>query len=144
MDLYLTKDDFGRFIPAYGTDFDLAKRIKVGETVKAVVTRPRNYGFHKKYFAMIRCFHHCLHEELADRYPTRDSLLVAIKILAGHFDVSFLPDGTEVQIPKSISFGAMDDYAFEEFYSRTLDIGLKYFLRDMDKEEFEQEILNFL
>jgi len=144
MDIYLTKDSYNRFIPAFGSDYESAKKIAVGDTVKASVTKPRNVQFHKKFFAMLDCIHRTMSEDLTATYPTPENLRYVMMILTGNFDIIILPDGTQNKKPKSISFAAMDDLEFEGVYSACLDVGLKYFLKDISKEEFERELLNFL
>ena len=144
MDIYLTKDDQGRFLPAFNTDHDLSKKIKTGEIVKVAMTRPRNPGFHRKFMAMIKMFHDNLPEELDNQIPTFNNMLDVVKVLAGHYTILHFPDGTISKVPKSISFGSMDDLEFEEFYSKSLDVGLKHFLIGMDPRELENEILNFM
>ena len=41
-------------MPLYDSDLDLKRRLKVGSTVRCRVTNPRNYRFHKKFFALVR------------------------------------------------------------------------------------------
>ena len=144
MDIYLIKDSYNRFIPAFGSDYDVAAKIKQGDTVKASITKPRNYQFHKKYFAFLDCLHRSMNEELSQVYPTVENLRYVIMILIGHLDIIILPDGTQHQKPKSISFAALDDIEFEKVYSASLDVALKYFLPDISKEDFERELINFM
>ena len=144
MDIYLTKDSYNRFIPAFGSDYDAAAKIAIGDTVKASVTKPRNVQFHKKYFAFLDCLHRSMDEELTQVYPTVENLRYVIMILIGQMDVIILPDGTQNKKPKSISFASMDELEFEQVYSASLDAGLKYFLKDISKEDFERELINFL
>jgi len=144
MDIFLIKDSYNRFLPAFGSDYETASRISVGDTVKASITRPRNIQFHKKYFALIDTIHRSMDESLTEAYPTPENLRYVIMILTGNFDIQIMPDGTQNKKPKSISFASMDDYEFEKVYSASLDVALKYFLKDMNKEDFEREILNFL
>jgi len=144
VDIYLIKDSYNRFLPAFGSDYDSAGKIGVGDTVKASITKPRNVQFHKKYFAMLDTIHRSMDEGLSDVYPTVDNLRYVIMILLGEFDLIILPDGTTNKEPKSISFASMDDLAFADIYSRSLDMGLKYFLKDMVKEEFEKQLAGFM
>ena len=144
MDICLTKDSYNRFIPAFGSDYESAKKIGVGDILKYSVTKPRNIQFHKKYFAMIDCIHRSMDEGLSEIYPIPENLRYVIMILIGQFDIIILPDGTQNKKPKSISFASMDDLEFQKIYPDSLDAGLKYFLKKMNKEEFEKEIQSFL
>ena len=144
MDIYLIKDTYNRFIPAFGSDYDAAAKIASGDTVKASITKPRNYQFHKKYFAFLDCLHRSMDEQLSEVYPTVENLRYVMMILIGEFDIVILPDGSQQKKPKSISFAAMDDIEFERVYSASIDAGLKYFLKDITREELERELINFM
>ena len=51
--IYMVKQLNGSFLPAHDSDLDLAKQIKVGEVYRFQFSKPRNYEFHKKYFALL-------------------------------------------------------------------------------------------
>ncbi len=52
-EVYLIKNLNGLFMPAYDSDKEICNKIKVGEAVKVKFSKPRNYEFHKKYFALL-------------------------------------------------------------------------------------------
>ena len=90
MDIFLTKDSYNRFIPAFDSDYESAKKISVGDTLKYSATKPRNLLFHKKYFAMLDVFHRSMDESLTETYPTPENLRYVIMILIGQFDIIIL------------------------------------------------------
>lgn len=140
----MIKNSTGTHTPAFDSDYENNKKIPVGDIVKHTITKIRNPRFHKKYFAMLNCFYHCLNESQMERYPNPDNFREAILIMTGHYVLTVLPDGTEHKKAKSISFASMDDIEFEKVYSDTLDTGLKWFLKGLTQGEFEQEIINFM
>ena len=38
----------------YDSDLDEKHRLRIGDNVLCTIKRPRNYEFHKKYFALLR------------------------------------------------------------------------------------------
>lgn len=144
MKFYTIKNSSGSFTPAYNSDHEKAKKLPIGEILEHTVTRPRNPGFHRKYFAMINCIHHCLNENQMISYPQVENLREAVLIMTGHYTITALPDGTNHKKAKSISFASMDDIEFERVYSDTLDTALQHFLHGLTQEDFEVEIINFM
>ena len=53
MDIYCRVTPYG-LVPLYDSDHDLKQRLRVGSTVRCRVSLPRNYRFHKKFFALVR------------------------------------------------------------------------------------------
>jgi len=89
---------------------------KVGTTLRAQVTKMRNAQHHRKFFALLN-----LVWAACDHYPTVDALLTDLKFRLGHTDdVLLISTGELVRVPRSISFGAMDQIEFEAFYERAL------------------------
>jgi len=143
-ELLIVKKPSGHFVPAYDSDRELARKVKAGTILELKITKARSAKFNRKFRAMIRQVHHLLPEKYDKMYPTDDSLLVAVKVLVGHYDPYFMPDGTVLNVPRSISFRSMDEVEFEKFYSNAFDTCLKVFLPDLQPEEFERHLLNFM
>lgn len=142
MEVFLRKREDGSFVPEYGNDYDQVKKINVGTEVKAKITNPRNPKHHRKFFALLRLVKLNLPEEL-EIFQNGDLLLNEIKIQLGHFEMYLSVDGNAYYKEKSISFGSMDQTEFEEFYSRTIDVVLKYFLKGTDREELIKEVIDY-
>lgn len=132
----LLRKTFTGFAPENGEDEKL-KRFKLGDTVKAKIVVPRNVGFHRKFFALLKLTFQ--NQELIDNY---DDFREAVTITAGFFRWSKDLHGNEFKRAKSISFAKMDQAEFEEVYSRVLDVCLN--VLGCEKKELENEILNFL
>lgn len=136
MELYLVKQLNGSLLPAYDSDYDKAKKIKQGDTVKCEVTKPRNIKFHKKFFALMNLVY-----QNQERYEHIDDLREQLTIAAGYYTATYTLEGVEQQKAKSISFAAMDELEFGELYSALLDVIVKYF--HFDRIEIEQNLAEF-
>lgn len=109
-------------------------RIPRGQPVKAEVKRARNLPHHRKFFGGLVTF-------VAERHPvfnTREKALDAIKLAVGH--VHWMPHpatGELIPIPKSISFDAMEQGEFDEFYTAAVDATLAHLIPDADRDEVD-------
>ena len=143
MRIYCKVTDVG-LVPMYDSDLDEKKRLKVGSEVLCEITRPRNYEFHKKFFALIRLTFHNLPERLHHMLNvwSEEDLLMCIKLDLGLFTTVY-HGGREYIKPGSISFAAMDDTLFERFYNCTLNLILNKYLRGTTCEQIAEEIKKF-
>lgn len=125
------------FTPAYGSDHEQAKKIKIGEAAEADIRRPRNYQFHKKFFALLNIGW----ENTPEIDMPFETYRRWVTMRAGFYKVFHTPKG-ELYEPESISFANMDDDAFAEVYSRVLDVILKD--TGADKEMVENMLIGFM
>lgn len=103
--------------------------MKPGTWLRMQWSRPRNGKHHRKMFALLQ-----LVAENSEVYDTTDKALIAVKLAAGYFDPAVDPrTGEIVPVPHSISYDAMDQGAFERFYSAALDGVLQVVLPTMDR-----------
>lgn len=137
MELSLTKALNGWFKPTFGTDQEAAKKIKAGEPYVYKCNRPRNYLFHKKFFALINMVF-----ENQERYKHIDHLRKDLIIEAGYYDEYTDLHGTVQKEARSISFASMDQDEFDTLYSKVLDVICIHF--KFDKEEVELNLLEFM
>ena len=91
------------------------RRVAQGEVVRVELRKVRNPQFHRKFFALLQ-----LVRDSTDAWPTTESLLAALKLEMGHADQYQARDGQVLMVPRSISFGSMDEIEFAEFYERAL------------------------
>ena len=102
----LTYDGFRPF-NAKATE-DMA-RVKLGDVVELKMTKVRNGGFHRLFFAMLR-----LISDNSNPHITEDQALYLAKVGAGCGQ--WIDTGRrEMFCPGSISFAAMDQGAFDAF-----------------------------
>lgn len=112
----------GTFKPAYDSDYESAKKIKLGEPYEFDYKKPRNYLFHKKFFALLNMVF-----ENQERFDNIDVLREELTIAAGFYEIRIGLDGIERKKAKSISFANMDDLEFSELYNRIIDAIVKHF-----------------
>lgn len=91
---------------------DAVRQFGLREILSVEVKRPRNLAFHRRLFAMLQII-----LKNQEYYKSIDDLLDVCKLRIGHCRTIQTKDG-EVRIPSSISFAAMDDIAFADFYDR--------------------------
>lgn len=120
--------------PINSTDLEAFGRISPDELLKVVVTRPRNGLHHRKFFALINAIFE--HQTV---YATKNDVADAIKIGCGYFETLNTPRG-EIVRPKSISFTAMDQATFEEFYDKALTYILDHVVPGVGRDDLQNEI----
>lgn len=121
---------------------DLLARIKEGQTVKAVVTVPRNLRHHRLLFAMLNTVLKAQTEPVV--FPTTKMLLDALKIGTGHVREVRDLDGNIHFVPDSIDFASLDQVAFSEWFDHAVNVILERVIPHMPKATLEQEIYNML
>lgn len=121
------------FKPAYDSDIELSKKIKLNEIYTYEFKKERNYNFHKKFFALVK-----LVFDNQEQYTNFEHLRKDLIIESGNYDLRYDLLGVEIREAKSISFAQMDEIQFSELYSSVIDVIVKYF--HFDKEEILQNV----
>ena len=121
MKLGLIKNLNGSFLPAYDSDLEIAKKIKVNSFYEFDFKKPRNYLFHKKFFALINLAYHN-----QDTYNNIDDMREDLIIDAGFYRTTETKRGDTVKKALSVSFSSMDDIEFNDLYSRVADVIVKW------------------
>ena len=127
MKFTIVKQFNNTFKVAYDTDYDKMKRIKVGDLLQCEIKKPRNYQFHKKFFALLNMIY-----QNQERYNNIDHLRNDLTIEAGFYTLRQNLKGEEIYEADSISFSKMTEEKFEDYYSKCLDVIVKYF--NFDKQ----------
>lgn len=143
MDIYCRVTDIG-LIPMYDSDLDEKHRLRIGDNVLCTIKRPRNYEFHKKYFALLRLTVANLPHLIQQRMQifTEEDLLDCLKIDLGLFTTRW-HGGRQIVKTGSISFAKMDNTEFEKFFSRSVDAILRIYLRGTDRQALIEEVENY-
>lgn len=136
MKIMLIKNLNGTIIPAYEEDKERLKRFKCGEPFFAEVSKPRNIKLHRKAFALFNMLFQ--NQEL---YTSLDHLREDLTIEAGYYTTSNNIHGEVVKRAKSISFAAMDDLEFSQYYDTIINTIVKYF--HFDKEAILENVEDF-
>lgn len=145
--IYLRKT-LGGFLPDTEEDQEKCKRFKMGDVCKAEVVNPRNYKFHRKFFALMKVGFE-LWEETCPRHkhrgvdvlPNLDRFRRDVTVLAG-FAHPIVNIRGELRLePESIAFASMGEERFEELYSKVIDVLLNKVLttsRGITEEKLRQ------
>ena len=143
MDIYCRVTDIG-LIPMYDSDLDQKHRLRIGDNVLCTIKRPRNYEFHKKYFALLRLtvanLPHLIQQQM--QIFTEEDMLDCLKIDLGLFTTRW-HGGRQIVKTGSISFAKMDNIEFERFFSRSVDAILRIYLRGTDRQALIEEVENY-
>ncbi len=139
---------FGVLLPEYGDEVSekFVGKLKVNEVIVADFTKPRNYEFHKKWFALVKfAYEHWEPSAFQDSkwegvVPQKsfDRFRKDLIILSGRYDAVYRVDGSIRIEAKSISFASMDNEEFKELYNSTINVVLDkilttYTLDDLKK-----------
>ncbi len=147
MELYLVRDLF-TLRPATAEDADKLHKMHFGRTYRCVVTMPRNYQFHKKFFALINVAWELLPERVQAMFKTCEAFRQQLLILAGHSMVTYdLKTNAFREEAKSISFAELDEGGFTLVYDSCVTAVFEVFrLFDVtiDEKTFMDELLNFI
>ena len=143
MDIYCRVTDIG-LIPMYDSDLDEKHRLRIGDNVLCTIKRPRNYEFHKKYWALLRLtvanLPHLIQQQM--QIFTEEDLLDCLKIDLGLFTTRW-HGGRQIVKTGSIRFAKMDNTEFEKFFSRSVDAILRIYLRGTDRQALIEEVENY-
>lgn len=132
-------------VPMYGSDLDEKKRLKVGSDVVCSIRKARNYKFHKKFFALLNVCLDNMPDERAQAWNiwTVEDLKFALKLDLGYAAVVCLCGKTVIK-EQSLAFDKMDETEFDKFYRKALDVICRKYLRGVDKQALDEELINFM
>lgn len=144
MDIFCKVTPCG-FVPLHDSDLDLKKRLRVGSVVRCKVSNPRNYEHHKKFFALVRLTFDNLPLPLVEKWNIRNEydMLRRFKRDLGYFTNTINEYGEHEIEYLSISFAAMEQHEFEQFYNQCIDLVLFKYIKGIDKQDLITEIENF-
>lgn len=111
--------------------------IKTDEILRGTFTKPRNVKHHRKFWAMIGLVY-----QNQDKYEVKEVFITEIKLQCGLFEEHITLGGKMVFVPKSISFDEMDQFEFEKFYDKAVNVCLKHFVPG-DNQELIDRISRF-
>jgi hypothetical protein len=135
----LMQKKLGRLIPYDGIGIDQIGSLKEGAIVTARLTQARNIQHHRLWFALLQTVFGA-----QTLFPTLDQLHDAIKIAIGHCEERKTIDGVTYWHPKSISFYALDQQGFSQFFDRAVAIIIEKILPNASREDLEARIYEIL
>lgn len=131
----------GRLVAADALSAEDLAGIREGETVRAQITRPRNIGHHRWFWALMTAVYHAQQEPVA--YPTVQHMVRALKIALGLFD-TWRVNGRDVLELRSISFAKMSQDEFSQFSERAVELVLTRIVPHVQRADLEARILDIL
>lgn len=134
MEMLLLRTPQG-FIPATDAESDKIRKVKLGATIRAEVSQPRNYQFLKKWMVLATLAFDMWSETVEPREykgvpvePNFERFRKDLVILCGYFTPVYNVRGECRLEADSISFAKMDEETFEQLYSQTITAILKHIL----------------
>lgn len=110
--------------------------VKIGASVAVEVTRPRNIQHHRLYWAMC--------SKLAGSIDAEpENISDVLKIRTGHC-VTIQTKSGPIQLPRSISFAAMDQAEFREFFERCCRVISMEWLPHMSAKQVQTDVLEMM
>ena len=138
------KNTINGLVPCDDNDYEEKKKLKLGEVYQVTISRPRNYEFHKKYFALINCAWEYLNEKQIEFFKDINNFRKTMELAAGHSEMVYSINRKEfVEQVLSIAFDKMDNDQFQDLYNRVFDVILKYPLKNISQEDFVNNLSNF-
>lgn len=122
--------------PAFDSDLEKMKKLKVGELYEIEYKKPRNILHHRKFFGLLNVVF-----ENQEIYNNIDIMREELTKACGEYDTYTNHKGIECYKAKSLSFASMCQVDFDLFYSKFLDVVITIF--KFDRELFEQELESF-
>jgi hypothetical protein len=107
-----------------------------GHEVKAVITKPRNIQFLRKYFALLK-----VGLDMCPENYNPEQFRAYVQAGAGWCEFLSDRNGRLIAIPRSISFGKMDEIEFAQLYGAVLDFICDHWALDQDQIE---QIVEFM
>lgn len=118
-------------IPATDIDQERLSHVPLG-LYEVDLKRVRNPQFHRKVFKL---FNYLV--ENTDKWDNVDQLLIDVKLYTGMYDLHVTLNGKTIYVPKSISFGQLDEAEFQEFWKNAMEWICSKVLHGMTEEQIE-------
>ena len=137
---------YDTFVPVDKVGMEIMLKMPMNAEYKGVFTQPRNAKFHRKYFALLNfAYDHFEPATEKGKYGVvpennREQFREDLIILAGFYRVVRRVNGDEIVVAESIAFAKMNEDSFEDLYSKTINVVLKYVLKNYTKEDLEEVV----
>ena len=131
--------------PETDADYDVKKRLKIGQPYEVTVHHVRNQKVHRKYFALINCAWEYLGEQRQSFFNNdKEGFRKTVEVSAGYYEPMWSPTRNEwLQVPKSIAFDKIAEDEFSALYESIKNVLFALFLGNVNKDEFEEQLSNF-
>lgn len=142
---------YDKLVPIDAAQMELFEELKMNGEYKAVLTQPRNYKFHCKFFSMIDlCYKSFEQPEVYFQdvrvFKSKQQFRDEIVIACGYWTLGLSKTNKPIREAKSISFAKMDQDDFEKLYSKAIDVILADYLPHYKKSDIDRltrDVLNY-
>lgn len=124
----------GGLYPVDDAAKEVIQKLGHGEIMAVEIKRPRHLAHHRRFFAMLQIVF-----QNQGFYKSLDDLLDVCKLSIGHYRTVRTREG-DVKIPMSISFAALDQDSFEDFYSRACDWVVQDVIPGLARHDLDEEV----
>lgn len=132
------------FVPETDDDFEVKRKLKIGNTYELTIREIRNPLFNRKFHAMIRIAWEYLPDEMQNKFGNIDNFRYMTEIKAGFCEMVFDPvSGIASYRPMSTAFDKMAEADFEKVYNGVLNVILRDYLPNINNNEFIEQIKYF-
>lgn len=141
-EVWMVKSPSGSLVPAFEDDLEKLRKIRAGASVRCEISQPRNPGFHRRFFALIKFLFDIWSETLPpmqykgqEVQPSIDRFRKDLTILAGRYTAHYNIRGECRLEADSISFASMSQEEFEKLYSEIINVALRKVINRPDLDE---------
>lgn len=135
--IFACKYDGKALVPYFTSGHDQSRKLKKGQLYECEIKQPRNYQFHKKFFALLN-----LAFDNQDFTGDFEIFRKAILIEAGYSETLVNKNTGEVHVfAKSLSFGKMSEDEFQKVYDDVHKYICKTFRMP---DNMVEELINFM
>jgi hypothetical protein len=136
-EIYMVKKSDGSFIAAMESDKEIVDQLKIGQTYRFKVSKPRNYKFLQKFFVLCK-----IAFDNQEQYNNFDQFRNDLTIESGFYEMrTNYFTGELMPVAKSISFAKMSEFEFKQFFETFIfkiceiyGYDNKYLVEEIDQE----------
>lgn len=129
--------------PTDSDGYSAIRQVPENSILKVNFSVPRNVRQLRLYHAMIKLVFE--HQKEPRQYATTEHLREGINIALGHFHHVKNPiTGMVYQVPNSVSFGAMDQISFNEYFQAFKDFVCNEILPRVQNRDLDQAVADML
>lgn len=116
--------------------------LKMGVVALMDIVVPRNYKFLQKWHVLADFAFDYWKPELKEGViKDIDTFKDWVKVQSGYFEYHITPSGSLRTVAKSVSFAAMDEEIFNDFYKKACDVIWRYVVKNYTEEDKERVLL---
>jgi len=136
---------YNTFAPVDQVSLDAMEALPMNAEYKAILTRPRNVKFHRKFWALLDVAYDAWNPEPVfykglEVHKNKDRFRKDLIILAGYFNTVININGEVRLEAKSIAFASMGEDDFSRLYSKCIDVILGKILTHYTADDLDEQV----